>query len=876
MGIKTMRMRTFALAGVASLAVVMPALAGEAIDAQGAAAAGAEAEAAAEDSEIVVTAPIRAAQRLAILEQRKADNLVSVLAADAIGRFPDQNAAAALSRLPAIAVQRDQGQERYIQVRGAPNRWTSVLVDGVPIIGVDEGGGSRAFRFDAIPSVILSSVVVNKSLTADIPSEAVVALIDMKTFSPLDRKGFDVAGDVGYGWMALGGGQQRQASLRASWSNDKVGVLIAGSHYLRDQITDNRENSYDAAGLPTAFDFRNYRLTRENNGLSAALEFRPADGQRLFLKGIFTEFNDDEERNQYVFQLTGAASGTRTATAGDLVGVPVRGTKSDSDYRNRNYLLTAGGDHELAQDWALTWRGNFTRVINNSYIPLVLQNQSLNPFLRPSLTYDRSNPDFPILSLFATVPGPGTPPTPARVRGAALPTLNQAGFDFNVALPLVSRIRSESWTAKADISGQIGDIALKFGAQYDDRDIRGNLFSQITVNLPGQLPAGTYVTATPWDTQFPSGLSLNYIDNQRLRTDLEAALAARPGGYDPENFIRPQERYDIKERLFAAYASAAYELPAGKIVAGLRVENFVQESTGTLVIGTAATPLSVRNNYWDLFPSLNAKFDVAENLVFRLAGQRSVSRPGFGQVRVGAAISDISTPGTITGGNPNLKPEYTWGVDTSLEYYIPGDGLLSASFYHRWVDNVLFDSRTRVNSDIYNGGGIDRSNYDLIGTLNGNNGKLYGLELAWLQNFTFLPGALSGFGFQGNIAFIGGSFDSFDRSGADFPGTSNRIVNASLFYEKYGLSARVSYQWRSDWVDTLGGFGAGSTGDERRAGYANLDIAVRYQVTNGVVLFFDATNLTDEVYVAYLGQRDRPTEVEQTGRRFMGGVRFNF
>jgi len=105
---------------------------------------------------------------------------------------------------------------------------------------------------------------------------------------------------------------------------------------------------------------------------------------------------------------------------------------------------------------------------------------------------------------------------------------------------------------------------------------------------------------------------------------------------------------------------------------------------------------------------------------------------------------------------------------------------------------------------------IDRSGYDLVGTLNGSNGKLYGVELAYLQQFDFLPGALSGFGFQGNVAFIGGSFDTLNRIGADFPGTSDRIVNASLFYEKYGLSARVSYQYRTDWVDTLGGLGVGA------------------------------------------------------------------
>jgi len=114
---------------------------------------------------ITVTGAIAEAQAASIREKRIAPNLVDVAAADAVGRFPDQNSAAALSRLPAVAVQRDQGQERYIQIRGAPNRWTSVMIDGVPMIGVDEGGDTRAFRFDAVPAVLLSSMVINKSLT---------------------------------------------------------------------------------------------------------------------------------------------------------------------------------------------------------------------------------------------------------------------------------------------------------------------------------------------------------------------------------------------------------------------------------------------------------------------------------------------------------------------------------------------------------------------------------------------------------------------------------------------------------------------------------------------------------------------------------------
>ena len=126
------------------------------------------AEDAGDVNEIIVTGSISESQAASIELKRKADNLVDIIAADAVGRFADQNSAAALSRLPAVAVQRDQGQERYIQVRGAPNRWTSVSIDGIPMIGVDEGGTTRAYRFDAVPAVLLSAMAVNKSLTSDL------------------------------------------------------------------------------------------------------------------------------------------------------------------------------------------------------------------------------------------------------------------------------------------------------------------------------------------------------------------------------------------------------------------------------------------------------------------------------------------------------------------------------------------------------------------------------------------------------------------------------------------------------------------------------------------------------------------------------------
>lgn len=191
--------------------------------------------------------------------------------------------------------------------------------------------------------------------------------------------------------------------------------------------------------------------------------------------------------------------------------------------------------------------------------------------------------------------------------------------------------------------------------------------------------------------------------------------------------------------------------------------------------------------------------------------------------------------------------------------------------------NVFYSSTERVNSDIYNSGGLDRSNYRMSSTFNGENGRLYGVELNYQQKFTFLPSPLDGFGFQGNLTFLGGKFDTalaegVQRKGIAFQGMSDTITNASLYYEKYGFSARVSYQWRSDWLDSLGGLGAG----EHRKGYENLDVSLRYQINDYLTVFADAANLTNEHYIAYEGTSATPTEVEQIGSRYMFGVRFNF
>lgn len=862
--IKCLRAVLLGGAAVCALVLALPAAAQDNIDSDGDADGNL---AQGEGQAIVVTGSIRDSLDNATEAKRRALNVTEVATADSVGRFPDENIAAALARLPGVAVQLDQGQARYIQVRGAPNRWTSVAINGLPQTGVDEGGGERAYRFDAVPAVLLQALVVNKSLTPDITSEAITALVDLQTFSPLDdgNAGFSVTGDVGFGFMDLGGGQQRSGSLRASWTNDRIGIALGGSHYLRDQVTDNREAGYDDNGAPTDIDIRTYELQRQTNGLFAAFEVRASDDLKLFANGIYTEFLDREQRYAYQIELIDrGAVGTRGALTGSLDNVPITADLSDGRYVNKNIIASTGFDYDTA-DGGIKGIFGYTRTENTTDLPLVR-----STIRGLSVDYDRTaDPRYPVVDLFRTVNTNGVLSRGAQLD--AIPINEQIPL---FVIPIVQSVVSDAYSGRLDAWKQLSDVKVSAGLYATKREILGNNLSVggIIPLAPLGFNTNDFATDRPWTTRVPLGVNVNYVDTKRQDAALREAFAG--AGIDPANFILPTSLYDQEERIYAGYAMAQWDAGPLTMVAGLRAEQYEIDNAGTVLIGRAATPLAVSQDFFDIFPSVNLRYEASDNLVLRLGGQRGVSRPAYSAIRVGASISDTSE--TIGGGNPFLTPEYTWGLDAALEYYFASNGIASISGFHRWVEDVLYQSQQRVGSDLYNSDGIDRSNYLLGSTFNGEKGNLYGIEFNVETQFDFLPGALAGLGVQGNLTLLGGSFDARNPAGQlenfAFQGLSDTVFNASVFYEYRGLSLRVAYQRRSEFLDTIGGLGAG----EFRDGFENLDITARYAINKNFTLFADLANLTNETYVAFEGTPATPSEVEQIGSRFLFGLRFNF
>ncbi len=811
----------------------------------------------------VTASPIRDSQAASIAQKRDADNFIDVIAADTIGRFPDQNAADALGRLPGLAIQRDQGQARYINFRGMPERWTTVAFDGIEVLGAE---GGRVPRFDSIPTVIVGSIEAIKTLTPSLSAEAVAGTININTFNPFSIEGFGFNGEAGYGSNDLGDGPQRQLAGRASWSNDRFGVLAALSHYRNNQITDNREYSYEEVGgvmLPEDLDFRTYSLERETNAANLHVEFRPDDATRVFVSTLYSEFIDRETRDQFVFDLGGRPG--RGVQTGTVVAVPIQRLLQDGRYNNNTWTTTAGSDFDAA-GWRVEARLNYTETESSTILPIPLSVLAVPNVSLPTVVYDRTDPRFVTVNLLQTRF------TPAPSVGGPLPAIPQSGpLAANLSILFGDVLETDAWKLQADASRDIElgghDTTIEFGVQYDTRSATGgNPGSNLGALLrpfPASVNIDAFQTDRPWTSDFPRGFDVFLYDNEGIRK----AWAEAVGGFNLS--IAPDQAISIEEDILAAYAQATVNWGRSTLVTGARVEHSDYTTAGFAVTAAGPQPLSISQSDTRLFPSVNYSFDASETVKLRAGLTTGISRPDYRELRASAVVD--ASNNVVIGGNPRLQAEEAWGVDAAVEWYPNAGGILAVSAFSRWVDNVIFDASTTLADDRF---GPGTAGFDYVTVDNGSDGRLTGVELNYQQQWTFLPGPLDGFGFQGNITLIDSEFTAPDGRALPLPGTSDLIYNASLYYENYGLSLRLNYSWRDDWLSSIE---TDINADNYWGAYERLDFSARYQVADFATLYFDANNLTDELGVRYQNRdRSLPTEVEGFGRRFMAGIRVSY
>ncbi|NDC58732.1 MAG: TonB-dependent receptor, partial [Alphaproteobacteria bacterium] len=770
-------------------------------------------------------------------------------------------------------------------------------------------------------------VIVNKAITADMPGDTVAGNVNILTRNAFDYKGFTAFGNAALGYVQLGGGEEADTSLVVAnqFFGGKLGAMVQGSFYTRNMVTDNWETDPyllpGASGTPATpgsrfareYENKPYRLTRQNRSLSARVDYRPNDDHSIFASSIWTQYSDEELRNNYIFRLDQGTGPTGTAGPAATPGnVPNKGlvygvrqniNTNSLESEEDTYINTIGGE-SLIGGFDIDWRANYTFTSDGRDAPALPNWQSAaDPASRPTVAYDFTDPDNNTVRLFRTVLTGTT-----RSQGAAVTQIE------NFAVPFVDITRREgadetqAYTAKLDISRSFdafgGEFDLKFGGLWTDRtkksDERSWTATAAQLTAAGiALPTSSTFGLPGKEYQGEYGLGYNFIYHSKNAIEAFAADLQRRGIATPNN--TSGNFWKVGETITAGYVMGTIKRDWGSLVAGGRVEKI--ENTGS-AFSTIAGVTALRTFTSDetlFYPSAHLNLDLTEKWKVRFGATRTASRADFDDLRPNLTVNDATR--SISGGNPEAKPEKQTGLDAYAEWYGDEGGFLSIGAFYKEVTDVLFSYSDVFGSSLLNSPTIDRSGYVFTSVRNGGGGNLKGWEFSFSQTAQSLvdqyqlPQWLGGFGLRGSAVFVdseatvpaqralvGGVLTTVvPERKVRITGTSNGTYNVQLTYEKYDLSARLAYQYRTPFGQSIGAYSVvggqvvpTTNGDIFWDEDGELDLSIRYRLTKNFEIYADGVNLMDGPGRRYGDTTGFPIEYETFGRRYLAGVRFNF
>lgn len=890
----------------------------------------------ADAADIVVTG-VRASLSSAQALKRNSDVIVDSIVAEDIGKLPDRNVAEALQRITGIQIERSYGEGSAVAIRGLSQVRTEI--NGRDVFTAN---GGRTLSLEDVPSELLAGVDVYKNPSADLIEGGIGGLINLRTRKPFDFDGFKASASASINYYDMYGKSKPQANLLLSdrWNTGigEIGILVDLAYqktaFRQDQISSqpfflldqsvgangapNNPTDYATAQglgrlgqptyLPHGVGIGQYLGDRRRIGADVAVQWKPTDTLLVTAEYVRSDYKFQYGDYSF-FAYTGTNSITPDFSApftydddgnfrsGTFVNVPI---DSNTSLERRKSVTN---DLSLNVKWNPT--SNLTIKADGQYIRGVTDGQR-------SIVILHSNAE----RLYQVV-GNGVPTmdilpdgNPANGNGSVTDIANYAplggGYldhiDHSVGKEYAFRLDGEY---KFD-----GGIlrSLSAGVRYTDRSavtdsstyayygtsaLANNLYE--VHPFRGDLYRG-YQGVPDGAVFFNRGVVLDYdATRQALAPYVDASQ--RQALLDGVGYV-PSDRNTQGEKTYTVYGLAKFDFADagfpldGNI--GVRVvktkvstDGFSVQTPQTTVGGLPANgpisyvPISVNSSYTKALPSLNLRYHFTDHLQLRLAASKGLTRPDFSQLNPNINIVELN-PGngirTSSSGNPYLKPLEAKQFDASLEWYFSRSGSLYAAGFYKKVDGFIANIATDETYDFGNG----PFTVSVSRPLNGDNGKIKGLEVGGNTFFDFLPGIWSGFGVQANFTYV----DSKAPSPAATDNEGNALIvpleklskysyNLMGFYDKGPISARVAYNWRSKYVVTTRGNGSGEL-PIFNAARGQLDASVTYTVNENFALTVDGVNLTDTENRTYYGIPSRPQSSVLNDRRISITARLTY
>ena len=786
-------------------------------------------------------------QAQALNVQKNSENIRKVVSQDALANSRLGEVGEVLQALPGLYLEISTHQPSRPNIRGLGPQFNSITFDGVRIGNTNN---DRADGVSGYPAESLARVELMKSVTPDMEGDAIGGSINL-----VSRRAFDLSErllrlNLGGAYNNQQQNWDKQVNLEYSdrfGPEGRLGLYTSINHYRSDRGYHTSSISYQVDAADN-YNISTYTLQDRVEDDSwklkstASIDYKLSEATILWVRGTYSNDTRYLEDRRTIYR-----PGTRTNVTPNSATSRNGRVDTDRQYREpiSNSFQVSSGLESKFDRWNLDARISYNRA-KNEYQETFTPTFSFNG---TDLSYDRSVREFPVFSVTNGV----DLNDPARLSHRSIartqhPSRDQEfAFDFN---------------ARRDLENLPFNAYLKTG-------VRAKMRSWV---FGGDTNLGNWTYTGP----LTAGAMAETYDNDRFFRQSNGRVVASTAFPDISAFLdafqkRPSEftrndnasailiegnRRSTTEDIYATYLMAGATFGRLNVVTGARVEQTEFKGKARQLNtpgGVLRSSVVVTNSssYTSVLPGLHLNYGLRPNVVLRFSANRTAARPSPRNMLPSRRVDDDNL--TLTDGNPALEVTGADNLDFSAEYYLKPLGVISLGAFDKRIDGFYFSTASTVVGGEYDG-------YRLSRVEMGQGGKVRGLEVEWQQRLAFLPGAFSGLGLGTNYTWLdsSGRYPTRPSDDLTFIGTARRTGNFNVSYARRGLDLRVFYNFRGDYLSSVGARRALDIYEKERA---TVDFSAKYKFTRRLSTYLNVKNITDAPKITYQGNRSNPTGV---------------
>jgi TonB-dependent receptor len=842
---------------------------------------------------VVVGGNSAPSQIRALSIKKHALSFMDVLAADAIGKLPDRNAAEAVQRLPAVSVNRYHGEANTASVRGTPYAWSSTLYNGTRLPSANFGNRNTAL--DAIPAEMIQYIQLSKVITPEMEGDAIGGSINFITRSTPAKRTLNASAAIGYNEKARQETHNFSLVYGDRFLKNKLGFIVAASQWKRNFSADEVVVEYNLAATNAAqrnaintINAKRYLGYRNTTAVNLAAEYEFSSRHRIFGRFVNDYFDDVRPVTESFYELSRRR---------------YRYSYRYSFYETALKGLEAGGQHRWSDRFKSDWRvSDYDMTYTLNTPPGMPQGKRGLPIAQfyQSLTgnFGNRSADGLIYNAFDATDRVGIDPLAFNPKLTSPTTDVIDPAKLRLTQMIIFQLDQRDHDRVYMLNNQF-DLAprfqLRFGAKYRSKEFSGMqtplvYLANASLGIPGSAPMKTLsqLQTEPFRSgstyfkeignPFPNFM-INPITKDQLFSIFTPDFFTTQSIADYSAASNPTTRYEGTENVTAGYLMGVFDVSdVLKIIAGVRNErtDIVMNSTQYDNVTKKLAPVRKESSYNAFLPSLQFKYTPVENLNLRLAYTRTFSRANLPDLSPSEIVDVTGGQARITRGNTLLKPTFSDNVDLTAEWFLSDIGQVTAGVFHKSISNYIFRDLS-IES-------IGGTSYFVTQPKNLKGASLLGMEAGISKRFSKWKGFWGGFGLDVNASLIRSNLDvpRYNSSGqvvatdkTSLPNQSSLLFNTSVFYEKYGVTVRMAGNYRGRSVESINQ----NLGPDYYLYVDNnftVDVSAAYSINDHLKVFSEVRNITNEPFRQYMGNNPaRITNHEWFSVNGQAGIRWS-